>query len=110
VASVGLTEKQARAAGRAFKVGRFPFTASGKARAAGEPAGLVKVLVGEPHGEILGAHVIGGASTDMIATLTLAMTAELTVDEFLSTVFAHPTFSEAIKEAMADAHGEAIDL
>jgi dihydrolipoamide dehydrogenase len=110
VASVGLTEKQAREKGLQFKVGRFPFKASGKAMAASETEGFVKVLVGEPHGELLGAHVLGGASTDMVATLTLAMSSELTSDEILSTVFAHPTFAEAIKEAVADAHGEAIDL
>jgi dihydrolipoamide dehydrogenase len=110
VASVGLTEKRAREAGLKFKVGRFPFSASGKARTASETDGLVKVLVGEPHGELLGAHVLGGAATDMIATLTLAKSAELTDQELLSTVFPHPTFSEALKEAIADAHGEAIDL
>jgi dihydrolipoamide dehydrogenase len=110
VASVGLTEERAREQGQKFKVGRFPFKASGKARAASETEGFVKVLVGEPHGELLGAHVLGGASTDMISTLTLAMTSELTSDEILSTVFAHPTFAEAIKEAVADAHGEAIDI
>ncbi|MFI5289276.1 MAG: dihydrolipoyl dehydrogenase [Polyangia bacterium] len=110
VASVGLTEAKAKAAGLKFKVGRFPFSASGKARAAAETEGFVKVLVGEEHGELLGAHLLGGTSTDLIATLTLAMTAELTSDEILSTVFSHPTFSEALKEAVADAHGEAIDL
>ena len=110
VASVGLTEKAAREKGLKFKVGRFPFKASGKAMAASETDGFVKVIVGEQHGELLGAHVLGGASTDMVATLTLAMTAELTSDEILSTVFAHPTFAEAIKEAVADAYGEAIDV
>lgn len=110
VASVGLTEEKAKALGLQFDVGRFPFRASGKAMAASHTTGFVKVLLGKPHGEILGAHILGGASTDMIATLTLAMTNELTIDEVLATVFAHPTYSEAIKEAVADAHGEAIDL
>ena len=110
VASVGLTEKKARELGKKVKVGRFPFSASGKARAAGEPEGFVKVVIDEQHGEILGAHVIGGASTDMISTLTLAMTAELTSDEVRATVFAHPTFSEALKEAVEDAYGQAIDI
>jgi dihydrolipoamide dehydrogenase len=110
VASVGLTEDKARAQGLDIKVGRFPFKASGKAMAASETDGLVKVIVGAKHGEILGAHVVGGAATDMVATLTLAKTAELTTDELLATVFAHPTFSEAIKEAVADAYGHAIDL
>jgi dihydrolipoamide dehydrogenase len=110
VASVGLTEKRAKELGIKHRVGRFPFKASGKAMAASETEGFVKVLVGEPHGEILGAHILGGASTDMVATLTLAMSAELTKDELLATVFAHPTFAEAMKEAVADAYGEAIDV
>jgi dihydrolipoamide dehydrogenase len=110
VASVGLTEKRAQEQKLKYKVGRFPFSASGKARAASSTDGFVKVLVGEPHGELIGVHVLGGAATDMIATLTLAMRAELTADEIMATVFAHPTFSEALKEAVADAHGEAIDL
>jgi len=110
VASVGLTEKRAKEQGLKYKVGRFPFRASGKARAAGEVEGLVKVLIGDPHGELLGAHILGGASTDMISTLTLAMTAELTHDEIAATVFAHPTFAEAMKEAVEDAYGKAIDL
>ncbi len=110
VASVGLTEKKAKELGLKFKVGRFPFMASGKARAASEMDGFVKVLVGEPHGQILGAHILGGTSTDMIGELALAMNGELTTDEILSTVHAHPTFYEAIKEAVADAHGEAIDI
>lgn len=109
VASVGMTERQAKEAGLSFKVGRFPFRASGKGVAASEMDGLVKVLVGE-HGQLLGAHVLGGTGTDMIAALTLAMTSELTDEEIASTVHAHPTFSEAIKEAVADAHGEAIDI
>lgn len=110
IASVGLTEAKAKAAGFKFKVGRFPFKANGRAMATSSTDGMVKVLVAEPHGELLGAHVVGGSATDMIATLTLAMSNELTDDELLSTVFAHPTFAEAIKEAIADAHGEAIDI
>jgi len=110
VASVGLTEAKAKEKGVKYRVGRFPFKASGKAMAASETEGFVKVLVGAEHGELLGAHILGGASTDMVATLTMAMTAELTADEILSTVWAHPTFAEAIKEAVADAYGEAIDI
>jgi dihydrolipoamide dehydrogenase len=110
VASVGLTEKKAKELGLKFKVGRFPFVANGRARASSATDGFVKVLVGEPHGELLGAHILGGASTDMLATLTVAMTAELTADEILSTVFMHPTFSEAMKGAVEDAYGEALDL
>jgi dihydrolipoamide dehydrogenase len=110
VASVGLTEAKAKEKGLKYRVGRFPFKASGKAMAASETEGFVKVLVGAEHGELLGAHILGGASTDMVATLTMAMTAELTADEILSTVWAHPTYAEAIKEAVADAYGEAIDI
>jgi dihydrolipoamide dehydrogenase len=110
VASVGLTEKRAKELGLDYRVGRFPFKASGKAMAASETDGFVKVILGAKHGEVLGAHVIGGAATDMVATLTLAKTAELTSDELLSTIFAHPTFAEAIKESVADAYGEAIDI
>jgi dihydrolipoamide dehydrogenase len=110
VASVGLTERAAKERGLKFKVGRFPFLANGRARASSATDGFVKVLVGEPHGEILGAHILGGTSTDMLATLTLAMSAELTADEILSTVFMHPTFSEAMKGAIEDAYGEALDL
>jgi dihydrolipoamide dehydrogenase len=110
VASVGLTEKKAKELGLKFKVGRFPFTANGRARASSATDGFVKVLVGEPHGELLGAHIIGGASTDMLATLTVAMSSELTADEILSSVFMHPTFAEAMKGAVEDAYGEAIDL
>ena len=110
VASVGLTEEKCKEQKLAYDVGRFPFKASGKAMAASHTTGFVKVILGKPHGELLGAHILGGASTDMIATLTLAISNELTIDELLSTVFAHPTYAEAIKEAVADAHGEAIDL
>jgi dihydrolipoamide dehydrogenase len=110
VASVGLTEKKAKEQGLKFRVGRFPFTANGRARASSMTDGFVKVLVGEPHGELLGAHIMGGASTDMLATLTVAMTAELTADEILATCFMHPTFAEAMKGAVEDAYGEAIDL
>jgi dihydrolipoamide dehydrogenase len=110
IASVGLTEKKAKEQGLKFKVGRFPFTANGRARASSATDGFVKVLIGEPHGELLGAHILGGASTDMLATLTLAMTSELTADEILATTFMHPTFAEAMKGAVEDAYGEAIDL
>ncbi len=109
VASVGLTEKAARAAGLEIKVGRFPLKASGKARAVGETDGFVKVIVGK-HGELLGAHLLGGTATDLVAELTLAMSSELTTDEIVATVHAHPTFAEAIKEATEDAFGHAIDI
>jgi dihydrolipoamide dehydrogenase len=110
VASVGMTERAAKAAGRAVKIGRFPWSASGKARAVGESEGFVKVVIDARHGEILGAHLIGGDSTDLVQELTLARTGELTADELRATVHAHPTFAEGIKEAVEDAYGMAIDL
>ncbi len=108
VASVGLTERAAKEEGLKFKVGKFPFLASGKALAVGESEGFVKLIVGEPHGEILGAHIIGADATEMIAELGLAITSELTLDEIHATIHAHPTLSEAVHEAALAAHGHAI--
>ncbi len=110
VASVGLTERAAKEKGLKFKVGKFPFMASGKARAIGESEGFVKVLVGEPHGEILGAHIIGPEATEMIAELGLAMTLEATWEEIEATIHAHPTLSEGVKEAVEMAAGHAIHV
>ena len=110
VASVGLTERAAKEKGLKFKVGKFPFMASGKARAIGESEGFVKVLVGEPHGEILGAHIIGPEATEMIAELGLAMTLEATWEEIEGTIHAHPTLSEGVKEAVEVAAGHAIHV
>ncbi|MCS6915991.1 MAG: dihydrolipoyl dehydrogenase [Myxococcales bacterium] len=110
VASVGLTEAQARQAGREVKIGRFPFRVSGKGQAAGETEGLVKVVLCARTGEVLGAHIVGGSASDMIATMTLARAAELTATEISHTIFAHPTFAEVLKGAVEAARGEAIDL
>ena len=110
VASVGLTERAAREKGLKFKVGKFPFMASGKARAIGESEGFVKVLIGEPHGEVLGAHIIGPEATEMIAELGLAMTLEATWEEIESTIHAHPTLSEGVREAVEIAAGHAIHV
>ena len=110
VASVGLTERAAKEAGKKFKVGKFPFMASGKARAIGENEGFVKVLIGEPHGEILGAHIIGPEATEMIAELGLAITLEATWEEIEGTIHAHPTLSEGVKEAVEVAVGHAIHV
>jgi dihydrolipoamide dehydrogenase len=107
---MGLTEDKAREQGRKIKVGRFPFRASGKAQATGETAGLCKVILDEQTGELLGAHILGGSASDMIATLTLARASELTATEIVHTVFAHPTFAEVCKGAVEAALGEAIDL
>lgn len=110
VASVGLTERAAKEKGIKFKVGKFPYMASGKARAIGEPEGFVKLILGEEHGEILGAHIIGAEATELIAELGLAITLEATVDEIEATIHAHPTLSEMVHEAAGQAHGEAIHL
>ena len=110
VASVGLTERAATEKGLKFKVGKFPFSANGKALAIGEPEGFVKLIIGEPHGEILGAHIIGAEATELIAELGLAITAEVTFEEIEATIHAHPTLSEAIHEADEAAFGLAIHI
>ncbi len=108
VASVGLTERAAKEKGVKFKVGKFPFMASGKARAVGETEGFVKLILGEEHGEILGAHIIGAEATELIAELGLAITLEATHEDIEATIHAHPTLSEAVHEATGAAYGEAI--
>lgn len=110
VASIGLTEQAATERGYAFKVGKFPLRACGKAVAAGETDGFAKVLVNEEHGEILGVHMIGMEATEVIAEASLAMSAEVTANTILETVHAHPTVAEAILEATANALGESINI
>jgi dihydrolipoamide dehydrogenase len=110
VASIGLTERDAKAKGLKFKVGKFPYQASGRALAAGEPEGFVKILYGEPHGEIIGAHIIGAESTEMIAEIGLAMNLEATWEEIEATIHAHPTLAEMIKEATEVARGHPIHV
>jgi dihydrolipoamide dehydrogenase len=110
VASVGLTERAAREKGWKFRVGKFPFSASGKARAVGEVDGFVKLLFGEPYGELLGAHIIGAEATEMIAELSLALTLEATHEEIEACIHAHPTLSEAVHEAAGQAFGAAIHI
>lgn len=110
VASVGLTERAAKEKGIKYKVGKFPFLASGKAQAVGESEGFVKLLLGEEHGEVIGAHIIGGGATEMIAELGLAVTLEATAEEIAATIHAHPTLSEAIYEAVEQANGQAIHI
>ncbi|MBA2436135.1 MAG: dihydrolipoyl dehydrogenase [Chthoniobacterales bacterium] len=110
VASIGLTGRAAKESGQKFRVGKFPFSASGKARAIGETDGFVKLIIGEPHGEILGAHIIGPEATEMIAELGLAMTLEATYEEIEATIHAHPTLSESVHEAAGQAFGHAIHL
>ncbi len=110
VGSMGLTEAQAKEKGYTIKVGKFPFKVSGKAQATGETEGLVKTVVDAKTGEILGTHILGGTASDMVATMTLARSAELTSTEILHTVFAHPTYAEIMKGSIEAAYGEAIDL
>jgi dihydrolipoamide dehydrogenase len=110
VASVGLTERAAKEKGIAYKVGKFPYMASGKARAYGDTEGFVKLIIGEPHGEILGAHIIGAEATELIAELGLAITLEATADEIDATIHAHPTLSEMVHEASEQAYGHAIHI
>ncbi len=110
IASVGLTEEKARAQNIPIRVGRMPFRALAKATAAGDPNGFVKVIWHEHTGELIGAHLIGPAVTDLIAELTLAKTTEVNAESLIHTIHAHPTFAEAIKEATEDALGHAIHL
>ena len=109
-ASGGMTEKQAKEAGYELKVGKFPFSASGKASAAGTKEGFVKVIFDAKYGEWLGCHMIGAGVTDMIAEAVLGRKLETTGHEVLKTIHPHPTMSEAVMEAVADAYGEVIHL
>jgi dihydrolipoamide dehydrogenase len=110
IASVGLTEAQALEKGYELKIGKFPFSASGKAKAAGTPDGFVKVIFDAKYGEWLGCHMIGAGVTDMIAEAVLGRKLETTGHEVLKTIHPHPTMSEAVMEAVADAYGEVIHL
>ncbi|WBX70466.1 dihydrolipoyl dehydrogenase [Tenacibaculum retecalamus] len=110
IASVGLTEEQAKEKGYELKVGKFPFSASGKATAAGTPDGFVKVIFDAKYGEWLGCHMIGAGVTDMIAEAVLGRKLETTGHEVLKTIHPHPTMSEAVMEAVADAYDEVIHL
>jgi dihydrolipoamide dehydrogenase len=110
VASVGLTEQKARDAGYEIKVGKFPFSASGKASASGQKDGFVKLIFDSKYGELLGAHLIGGNVTEMIAELVVAKKLEITGHELIKSIHPHPTMSEAIMEAAAAAYNEVIHL
>jgi len=110
IASVGLTEAAAREAGYEIKVGKFPFTASGKASASGAKDGFVKLIFDAAYGELLGAHMIGANVTEMIAGIVVARKLETTAHEIIKSVHPHPTMSEAIMEAAAAAYGEVIHL
>ncbi len=110
VASVGMTEKAATDAGHELKIGKFPFTASGKASAAGAKEGFIKLIFDAKYGELLGAHMVGMNVTEMIAEIVVARKLETTGIEIIKSVHPHPTMSEAIMEAAAQAYGECIHL
>ncbi len=110
IASVGMTEKAAKDAGIEIKVGKFPFSASGKAKASGHSDGFVKLIFDAKYGEFLGAHMIGSNVTEMIAEVVVARKLETTGHEMIKSVHPHPTMSEAIMEAAAAAYGEVIHL
>jgi dihydrolipoamide dehydrogenase len=110
IASVGKTEAQAREAGMDIAVGRFPFSVNGKALGAGHTEGFVKVITNKAHGEIVGVHAIGHGVTDLIAEMSLAITSEATAHDILTAIHPHPTLSEAVLEATAEALGEGFHL
>jgi len=110
IASVGYTEKKAKEAGYEIKVGKFPFSANGKATANGDTDGFIKVIFDAKYGEWLGCHMVGAGVTDMIAEAVAARKLETTGHEILKTVHPHPTLSEAVMEAVADAYGEVIHI
>ena len=110
VASVGLTEKAAREAGREVRVGRFPFIGNGKAIAMGEPEGMVKTVFDAATGELLGAHMVGAEVTEMIQGYVIARQLEATELDLMQAVFPHPTISEAMQEAVLDAYGRAVHI
>ncbi|MEX0628877.1 MAG: dihydrolipoyl dehydrogenase, partial [Cucumibacter sp.] len=109
VASVGLNEAKAKEAGRAVKIGRFPFIGNGKAIALGEPEGLVKTIFDAKTGELLGAHMVGAEVTELIQGFVIAMNLETTEAELIHTVFPHPTLSEMMKESVLDAYGRVLN-
>ncbi|MDF1754075.1 MAG: dihydrolipoyl dehydrogenase [Verrucomicrobiales bacterium] len=110
VASVGLTEEACKEKGLEYKVGKFPFQASGRAQAVADDEGFVKVLIDPKYGEILGAHIIGAGATELIAEMGLAISTESTYEDIEATIHAHPTLAEAIHEATSDAFGHAIHI
>jgi len=110
IASFGYTEEQARERGYDVKVAQFPFSANGKARGMAEGVGFVKIVADAKHNEIVGAHMIGPEVTELLPALTLAQQWDLTADEVARNVFAHPTLSEAMKEAVEGIAGHMINL
>jgi len=110
IASVGMTEKAAKEAGKKIRVGKFPFMGNGKAIALGEPEGIVKTIFDEKTGELLGAHMIGAEVTEMIQGFVIGKTMEATEEDFMHTIFPHPTLSEMMHESVLDAFKKAIHI
>ena len=108
VASIGMTEVKAKEVGHEVKIGRFNFSASGKALAIGNSFGFVKIIFDAKYGELLGCHIVGSEATELIAELAIAKALETTWEEIATTVHAHPTLSEAIMEAALDAFGQGV--
>ena len=108
IASVGITEAQAKEKGLKIKVGRFPFIGNGKAIALGEPEGLIKTIFDTKTGELLGAHMVGAEVTELIQGFGIAKTLETTEEDLMHTVFPHPTLSEMMHESVLDAYGRAL--
>jgi dihydrolipoamide dehydrogenase len=110
IAQVGMTEDEAKEAGHDLRIGRFPFSASGKASAAGKKDGFIKLIFDAKYGELLGAHMLGANVTEMIAEAVAARKLETTGHEIIKAVHPHPTMSEAVMEAAAAAYDEVIHL
>ena len=110
VASIGMTEAQVKEKKIDYKVGKFPFSANGRARTSGETEGFVKIIRDAKYGEILGAHIVGAHATEMIHELAVARENEFTVEEIELAIHAHPTLSEAIAESVLDSLGRAIHI
>jgi len=108
VASIGMTEEQVKAKGLAYRIGKFPFSANGRARTSGETDGFVKIIRDEKYGEILGAHIVGAHATELIHEIVVARENEFTVEEIDLAVHAHPTLSEAVAEAILDSMGKMV--
>ena len=109
VGSTGLTEQACKAQGRAVKIGRYPYTANGKALALGEPNGMVKTIFDAKTGELLGAHIIGTEATEMISTFVLGRSMEAVEEDFFHACLPHPTLSEMIAESALSSEGRALN-
>src|SRR5204862_7346464 len=110
IGSVGLTEREAKERGFDVRVGAFPFGVLGRAKISGETEGFVKIVANKAHDELLGIHMIGSRSTELVAEATVALRLESTVEELIRTIHAHPTMAEAVGEAAHAVHGTAIHI